>query len=277
MSVQTRSHPYPLQAGPSYDAWADVSLDADRIIRARMTETPRGDPPDSASWHRCISPASFWLPDQIGPQVAWLEHAPFAFWLIDALCPRVLVELGTHGGFSYFVFCQAVHRLRLNTRCYAVDTWRPLLSDRSVVVFHDTNVREGGFGVATLWDELRRAHRHFEFPHGSGLGVLGVGANLPHDLDALFRAADDAAAASEIWAVYSRLGAAMSLELKTERQATELRQRQAEAAAARTEADGLRRELTARTHELRARRPFGTAWTSPPNPSNRRHGARASS
>src|SRR5216683_4668705 len=144
MSVQTRSHPYPLQAGPSYDAWADVSLDADHIIRARMTETPRGDPPDSASWHRCISPASFWLPDQIGPQVAWLEYAPFAFWLIDALCPRVLVELGTHGGFSYFVFCQAVHRLRLNTRCYAVDTWR--------------GDEHAGFYGEDVFEEVRRYH-----------------------------------------------------------------------------------------------------------------------
>ncbi len=27
-------------------------------------------------------------------QSAWVEHVPFAFWLVDALRPRVVVELG---------------------------------------------------------------------------------------------------------------------------------------------------------------------------------------
>ena len=54
----------------------------------------------------------------------WHEHAPFASWLIEALRPRTLVELGTHAGFSYFTFCQAVRRLALPTNCYAIDTWK---------------------------------------------------------------------------------------------------------------------------------------------------------
>ena len=54
---------------------------------------------------------------------AWLEHAPFAFWLTAALRPRTVVELGVHRGFSYFAFCQAVRRLELDTRCFAVDHW----------------------------------------------------------------------------------------------------------------------------------------------------------
>ncbi len=33
---------------------------------------------------------------------AWLEHSPFAFWLIDVLRPNKLVELGTHNGFSFY-------------------------------------------------------------------------------------------------------------------------------------------------------------------------------
>src|SRR5262249_18393542 len=71
-----------------------------------------------------LSPASFWHPDQLGPQPSWIEHAPFAFWLVDALRPRVVVELGTHGGYSYFAFCQAVDRVGIDARCYAVDTWK---------------------------------------------------------------------------------------------------------------------------------------------------------
>ncbi|TPV50832.1 class I SAM-dependent methyltransferase, partial [Pantoea deleyi] len=55
---------------------------------------------------------------------AWLEHIPFAFWLINAHKPRVLVELGTHYGSSYFAFCQAINQLNLSTKTYAVDMWK---------------------------------------------------------------------------------------------------------------------------------------------------------
>lgn len=54
---------------------------------------------------------------------AWLKHGPFGMWLIHALCPRKVVELGTHHGYSYFCFCQAVAEGGLDTRCFAVDTW----------------------------------------------------------------------------------------------------------------------------------------------------------
>jgi len=53
----------------------------------------------------------------------WIEHVPFAFWVIQAHRPRSLVELGSHRGISYFAFCQAVKELGLQTRCHAVDTW----------------------------------------------------------------------------------------------------------------------------------------------------------
>src|SRR5215467_4626253 len=208
-----------------------------------------------ASLRACLSPASFWIPERIGPQVSWLEHAPFAFWLVEALRPRVLVELGTHGGFSYFTLCEAVQRCGSNTRCYAVDTWtgdehagfydeavyrdvaahnggrysgfstlvrstfddalrhfsnssidllhidgghfyddvkhdfmtwRPKLSARAVVLFHDTNVREREFGVVRLWEELRQTHPHFDFLHGHGLGVLAVGTEVPPPVQDLF-------------------------------------------------------------------------------------------
>jgi hypothetical protein len=70
-----------------------------------------------------ISPVSFWAPDYIYPS-PWVEHAPFAFWICEALRPRRFVELGTHRGFSYFAFCQAINRLGLGTIAYAIDTWK---------------------------------------------------------------------------------------------------------------------------------------------------------
>jgi len=65
-------------------------------------------------------------------------------------------------------------------------TWKAKLSRRGVILFHDTTIRERGFGVWRLWQELCRDHAHFEFLHGSGLGVLVVGEEAP---DAVLRLA----------------------------------------------------------------------------------------
>ena len=54
---------------------------------------------------------------------AWVGHTPFAYWLVAALKPKILVELGTHGGGSYFSFCQSVVDNKLDTKTYAIDTW----------------------------------------------------------------------------------------------------------------------------------------------------------
>jgi O-antigen biosynthesis protein len=54
----------------------------------------------------------------------WIEHVPFAMYLIDVLRPRVFVELGTFYGVSYCAFCQAVKEVGAETKCYAVDTWQ---------------------------------------------------------------------------------------------------------------------------------------------------------
>lgn len=58
-------------------------------------------------------------------------------------------------------------------------TWLPKLSDRAVVIFHDSQVRDRGFGVAQFLDELRDTYRIAEFEHSNGLGIALVGNHVP--------------------------------------------------------------------------------------------------
>ena len=46
----------------------------------------------------------FWRPNWLEPS-DWMEHIPFAFWLVEAHRPKIVVELGTRLGTSYFAFC----------------------------------------------------------------------------------------------------------------------------------------------------------------------------
>ncbi len=188
--------------------------------------------------------AAFIAPDFSPISSYWLEHIPFAFWLVEQAKPELLVELGVHTGGSYCNFCEAIKIISLDCRCYGIDnfegdphyisygpeiletlkayhdprykefstliksdfqqalkhfpdgvidilhidgthfyedvrrdfeTWKPKLSRKAVVLFHDTNVRERDFGVHQLWQELRQIHAGFEFHHCNGLGVLVPG------------------------------------------------------------------------------------------------------
>ena len=83
--------------------------------------------PPAAAPGRLMDPALdalFLRPARTGVPSAWYGHVPFAQWLVAAVRPGVLVELGTHNGVSYGAFCGAVAASGTDTRCYAVDTWR---------------------------------------------------------------------------------------------------------------------------------------------------------
>lgn len=182
---------------------------------------------------------------------AWREHYPFAFFLVDQLRPKNIVELGVFNGGSFFAFCQAVDHLGMKSKCFGVDTWQgdksmgsyddnryeeaheylvnnyfmfaefikdtfdnaldkfkdksidllhidgahsfeavshdfntwlPKMSDRGVILFHDTQEKGEEFGVWRLWDQISKEYLSMEFYHGHGLGVLCVGEKVPKRL-----------------------------------------------------------------------------------------------
>ncbi|HEX6124637.1 MAG TPA: class I SAM-dependent methyltransferase [Pyrinomonadaceae bacterium] len=68
------------------------------------------------------------------------------------------------------------------------ETWLPKMSDRGIVIFHDTTVRERDFGVWKFWSEISAGRPAFEFEHSHGLGVLCVGDQIPDAMKFLFYA-----------------------------------------------------------------------------------------
>lgn len=270
--------------------------------------------------HPVLDPL-FWTPHLLGKASAWWTHTPFAFWIVAACKPGLLVELGTHNGVSYAAFCEAVARLKSATRCYAVDTWAgdahaghfdaqvyhelrdfhdkhfsafsellkstfddalpyfadgsidllhidgfhtyeavkhdfetwlPKLSDKAVVLFHDTNVRSGNFGVFRFFAEQARHYPSFEFLHGHGLGVLAVGDRAPAAALALCNL--DAERADAARTRFSHLGTRWFVATREQLGSAELHQRLHEANALRAPIEAeLAQVAAARLAEAEAR------------------------
>jgi hypothetical protein len=55
-------------------------------------------------------------------------------------------------------------------------TWLPKMSDRGVVLLHDTMVRQRDFGVWRLLEEIQERFPVFHLDHGYGLAVVAVGS-----------------------------------------------------------------------------------------------------
>jgi GT2 family glycosyltransferase len=139
-----------------------------------------------------------------------------------------------------------------------VETWLPKLGDRGVLMLHDTNVHQEGFGVWRLWDELSPRYPGFAFAQGHGLGVLAIGPDVDGEFVQFLR---DAERDYHAAAFFSALGARIAAPAREQRlraavgleaarrlaEVEDARAREAtaaryEAAQARAEADAIRSE-----------------------------------
>lgn len=77
---------------------------------------------ESSNWQK-LKPVFDYQKDFIDYSSPWLGHIYFSYDLAMNLKPKVIVELGTHMGISFYSFCQAIKDSGLSTSLNAIDTW----------------------------------------------------------------------------------------------------------------------------------------------------------
>ena len=80
----------------------------------------------------------------------WVDHLPFAYDLVAAIRPKLIVELGVYNGLSFFTFCQSMVENNIDGVAYGVDCWE---GDARV------NYRGNTYLLRMFFNE---ALRHFE-------------------------------------------------------------------------------------------------------------------
>ena len=97
----------------------------------------------------------------------WVDHLPFAYDLVEAIRPKLIVELGVHNGLSFFTFCQSLQENDIDGVAYAIDCWEgdehTDAYDESVYEEVSAHAREYYRGISYLLRMyFSEALQHFE-------------------------------------------------------------------------------------------------------------------
>jgi len=78
---------------------------------------------DKVRFNPIDHPIIFQFPERNSGCSDWWGHVPFAKYIVDALRPKLIVELGVFRGDSFCAFCQAVDTLEFDSRVVGIDAY----------------------------------------------------------------------------------------------------------------------------------------------------------
>ncbi len=195
-------------------------------------------------------------------------------WLIRAMKPKRIVQIGGTTGYSYCAMCEAVRNSNLATECFAVNTmdngdcdegmfeeaqkyssfshllsktsdealeafedgcvdllriggqnsyndvknileaWVPKLSPSAVILINGTEDDNPTLGAHRFWAEISDDRPSLKFRHGSGLGVLFWGKEIPTGLAGLHEVAFDDLKTDTVLAFFTSIDNFMAADRK---------------------------------------------------------------